>query len=113
MFFQTCVSPLNALEEKLKLLQRKDEMAAAAQMRAQLKEREELQEARRREREDRDKLREEQRQRFEEEKHRKKEEKEQRRLEKERVRNRRSSQRFLYGEVRRGVMNLIDRNERS
>lgn len=71
--------PLNALEEKLKLLQKKDEMAAAAKIRDQLKEREELQKARRE--------REEQRLRFEEEKHRKKEEKERRKLEKERVRH--------------------------
>ncbi|XP_037553362.1 bromodomain adjacent to zinc finger domain protein 1A, partial [Nematolebias whitei] len=94
---QMCVSPLNALEEKLKLLQKKDEMAAAAQIRAQLKEREELQKARR-ERDDKDRLREEQRLRFEEEKHRKKEEKERRKLEKEREREKLKEEKKKYAE---------------
>lgn len=77
------MSPLNALEEKLKLLQQKEAMTAAALDTARLK----------KERED--KLREEQRQRFEEEKDRKKKEKEQKKLEKERVRNSLSNRKFF------------------
>ncbi|XP_013855509.1 bromodomain adjacent to zinc finger domain protein 1A [Austrofundulus limnaeus] len=88
---QVCVSPLNALEEKLKLLQKKEEMRAAAQDRARLKDQEELQEAKRRERE-------EQRQRFEEEKHRKKMEKEQKKLEKEREREKLKEEKKKFAE---------------
>uniref|UniRef100_A0A096M7C9 Bromodomain adjacent to zinc finger domain protein 1A n=1 Tax=Poecilia formosa TaxID=48698 RepID=A0A096M7C9_POEFO len=57
-------SSINVLEEKLMLLQRREEMAAAGYEKARLKrEREEAQEARRREREGKDRLREVQRQR--------------------------------------------------
>uniref|UniRef100_A0A3Q4IBV2 Bromodomain adjacent to zinc finger domain protein 1A-like n=1 Tax=Neolamprologus brichardi TaxID=32507 RepID=A0A3Q4IBV2_NEOBR len=78
-------SLLKAAEEKLKLLQQREEMVAAVQDKARLKkEKEEVQEARRREREDKERLREEQRRRFEEEKQRRREEKERRKLEKDR-----------------------------
>uniref|UniRef100_A0A8P4G4T2 Bromodomain adjacent to zinc finger domain protein 1A n=1 Tax=Dicentrarchus labrax TaxID=13489 RepID=A0A8P4G4T2_DICLA len=79
-------SSLLKAAEKLKLLQQREEMAAAAQDKARLKkEKEEAQEAKRREREDKERLKEEQRRRFEEEKQKRREEKERRKLEKERV----------------------------
>uniref|UniRef100_A0A3Q4I166 Bromodomain adjacent to zinc finger domain protein 1A-like n=1 Tax=Neolamprologus brichardi TaxID=32507 RepID=A0A3Q4I166_NEOBR len=82
---QASSSLLKAAEEKLKLLQQREEMVAAVQDKARLKkEKEEVQEARRREREDKERLREEQRRRFEEEKQRRREEKERRKLEKDR-----------------------------
>uniref|UniRef100_A0A3Q2CKM2 Bromodomain adjacent to zinc finger domain protein 1A n=1 Tax=Cyprinodon variegatus TaxID=28743 RepID=A0A3Q2CKM2_CYPVA len=84
------VSLFNHRAQKLKLLQKREEMAAATHEKARLKrEREEVQEAKRKEREDKDKLREEQRLRFEEEKQRKRNERELRKLEKERVSSRR------------------------
>uniref|UniRef100_A0A8C3G337 Bromodomain adjacent to zinc finger domain protein 1A n=1 Tax=Cyclopterus lumpus TaxID=8103 RepID=A0A8C3G337_CYCLU len=68
-----------AAEEKLKLLQQKEDMAAAVQDRTRLKKKEDVLETKRRERE-------EQRRRFEEEKQRRREEKERSKLEKDRVR---------------------------
>ncbi|KAM9708571.1 bromodomain adjacent to zinc finger domain protein 1A isoform 1-T3 [Menidia menidia] len=91
--------PLSAVEEKLKLMQRREEMASAAHDRARLKrEREEAQEAKRREKEDKDKVREEQRRRFEEEKQKKKEEKERRKLEKEREREKLKEEKKKYAQ---------------
>ena len=79
-------SSLLKAAEKLKLLQQREEMAAAAQDKARLKkEKEEAQEAKRRDREDRERLKEEHRRRFEVEKQRRREEKERRKLEKEKV----------------------------
>ncbi|KAM6912794.1 bromodomain adjacent to zinc finger domain protein 1A [Xenentodon cancila] len=96
---QPSLFPLKAMDEKLRLLQKKEEMATAAQDKARLKrEREEAQEARRREREDKDKLREEQRRRFEEEKQRKREEKEHRKLEKEREREKLKEEKKKYAQ---------------
>ncbi|PWA29760.1 hypothetical protein CCH79_00007745 [Gambusia affinis] len=92
-------SSLNVLEEKLMLLQRREEMAAAGYEKARLKrEKEEAQEARRREREGKDRLREEQRQRFEEEKQRKREERERRKLEKEREREKLKEEKKKYAQ---------------
>uniref|UniRef100_A0A3Q4HWS9 Bromodomain adjacent to zinc finger domain protein 1A-like n=1 Tax=Neolamprologus brichardi TaxID=32507 RepID=A0A3Q4HWS9_NEOBR len=76
-------------EEKLKLLQQREEMK---------KEKEEVQEARRREREDKERLREEQRRRFEEEKQRRREEKERRKLEKDREREKLKEEKKKYAE---------------
>uniref|UniRef100_A0A667XPW8 Bromodomain adjacent to zinc finger domain protein 1A n=1 Tax=Myripristis murdjan TaxID=586833 RepID=A0A667XPW8_9TELE len=77
-----------AAEEKLRLLQQKEQMAAAVQEKARMKkEKEEVMEAKRREKEDKEKMKEELRRRFEEEKRRRKEEKERMKLEKEKVRN--------------------------
>ncbi|XP_028251330.1 bromodomain adjacent to zinc finger domain protein 1A isoform X2 [Parambassis ranga] len=92
-------SPGQAAVEKLKLLQQRDEMMAAAQDKARLKrEKEEAQEAKRREREDRERLKEEQRRRFEEEKQRRREEKENRKLEKEREREKLKEEKKKYAE---------------
>ncbi|XP_069391303.1 bromodomain adjacent to zinc finger domain protein 1A isoform X2 [Paralichthys olivaceus] len=88
-----------ATEEKLKLLQQRKEMAAAATDRARLKkEKEEVQEAKRREKEDKEKMKEEQRKRFEEEKQRRREEKEHRKLEKEREREKLKEEKKKYAE---------------
>ncbi|XP_026164186.1 bromodomain adjacent to zinc finger domain protein 1A isoform X1 [Mastacembelus armatus] len=88
-----------AAEEKLKLLQQREEMASAAQDRARLKkEKEEAQEAKRRDREDKEKMKEEQRRRFEEEKQRRREEKERRRLEKEKEREKLKEEKKKYAE---------------
>ncbi|XP_061598939.1 bromodomain adjacent to zinc finger domain protein 1A isoform X2 [Cololabis saira] len=96
---QPSLMPLKAMEEKLKLLQRKEEMATAAHDKARLRrEREELQEAKRREREDKDKLREEHRRRFEEEKQRKREEKELRKLERDREREKLKEEKKKYAQ---------------
>uniref|UniRef100_A0A3Q2DUW4 Bromodomain adjacent to zinc finger domain protein 1A n=1 Tax=Cyprinodon variegatus TaxID=28743 RepID=A0A3Q2DUW4_CYPVA len=85
--------------EKLKLLQKREEMAAATHEKARLKrEREEVQEAKRKEREDKDKLREEQRLRFEEEKQRKRNERELRKLEKEREREKLKEEKKKYAQ---------------
>ncbi|MEQ2291871.1 Bromodomain adjacent to zinc finger domain protein 1A, partial [Ameca splendens] len=93
------VSSINVLEEKLKLLQKREEMATAVYEKARLKkEREEVQEAKRKEREGKDKLREEQRQRFEEEKQRKREERERRKLEKEREREKLKEEKKKYAQ---------------
>ncbi|XP_038156804.1 bromodomain adjacent to zinc finger domain protein 1A isoform X2 [Cyprinodon tularosa] len=90
---------INVLEEKLKLLQKREEMAAATHEKARLKrEREEVQEAKRKEREDKDKLREEQRLRFEEEKQRKRNERELRKLEKEREREKLKEEKKKYAQ---------------
>ncbi|XP_012735154.2 bromodomain adjacent to zinc finger domain protein 1A isoform X1 [Fundulus heteroclitus] len=90
---------INVLEEKLKLLQKREELSAAAYEKGKLKkEREEVLEARRKEREDKDKLREEQRQRFEEEKQRKREERERRKLEKEREREKLKEEKKKYAQ---------------
>ncbi|XP_014892051.1 bromodomain adjacent to zinc finger domain protein 1A isoform X2 [Poecilia latipinna] len=92
-------SSINVLEEKLMLLQRREEMAAAGYEKARLKrEREEAQEARRREREGKDRLREVQRQRFEEEKQRKREERERRKLEKDREREKLKEEKKKYAQ---------------
>uniref|UniRef100_A0A669DJJ7 Bromodomain adjacent to zinc finger domain protein 1A n=1 Tax=Oreochromis niloticus TaxID=8128 RepID=A0A669DJJ7_ORENI len=92
-------SLLKAAEEKLKLLQQREEMVAAAQDKARLKkEKEEVQEAKRREREDKERLREEQRRRFEEEKQRRREEKERRKLEKDREREKLKEEKKKYAE---------------
>ncbi|XP_027891149.1 bromodomain adjacent to zinc finger domain protein 1A [Xiphophorus couchianus] len=92
-------SSINVLEEKLMLLQRREEMAAAGYEKARLKrEKEEAQEARRREREGKDRLREEQRQRFEEEKQRKREERERRKLEKDREREKLKEEKKKYAQ---------------
>ncbi|KAG7471794.1 hypothetical protein JOB18_045529 [Solea senegalensis] len=81
-------------EEKLKLLQHREEME-----RARLKkEKEEVQETKRREREDKEKMKEEQRRRFEEEKQRRREEKELRKLEKEREREKLKEEKKKYAE---------------
>ncbi|XP_040925176.1 bromodomain adjacent to zinc finger domain protein 1A isoform X2 [Betta splendens] len=85
--------------EKLKLLQQKEEMAAAMQDKTRLKkEKEEAQEAKRREKEDKEKMKEEQRRRFEEEKQRRREEKELRKLEKEREREKLKEEKKKYAE---------------
>ncbi|TMS01680.1 Bromodomain adjacent to zinc finger domain protein 1A [Larimichthys crocea] len=92
-------SSLLKAAEKLKLLQQKEEMAAAAQDKARLKkEKEEAQEAKRREREDRERQKEEQRRRFEEEKLKRREEKERRKLEKEREREKLKEEKKKYAE---------------
>ncbi|XP_070697907.1 bromodomain adjacent to zinc finger domain protein 1A [Pempheris klunzingeri] len=96
---QTGSSMPKAADEKLKLLQQREEMAAAAQDRARLKkEKEEAQEAKRREREDRERLKEEHRRRFEEEKRRRREEKERRKLEKEKEREKLKEEKKKYAE---------------
>ncbi|XP_006786322.1 bromodomain adjacent to zinc finger domain protein 1A [Neolamprologus brichardi] len=96
---QASSSLLKAAEEKLKLLQQREEMVAAVQDKARLKkEKEEVQEARRREREDKERLREEQRRRFEEEKQRRREEKERRKLEKDREREKLKEEKKKYAE---------------
>ncbi|KAK2892310.1 bromodomain adjacent to zinc finger domain protein 1A isoform X2 [Channa argus] len=92
-------SLLKAAEEKLKLLQQREEMAATAHDKARMKrEKEEAQEAKRREKEDREKMKEEQRRRFEEEKQRRREEKEQKKLEKEREREKLKEEKKKYAE---------------
>ncbi|XP_074548137.1 bromodomain adjacent to zinc finger domain protein 1A [Halichoeres trimaculatus] len=92
-------SSLMKAAEKLKLLQQKEEMMAAAQDKARLKkEKEEAQEAKRREREDRERLKEEHRKRFEEEKQKRREEKEQKKLEKEREREKLKEEKKKYAE---------------
>uniref|UniRef100_A0A8P4GE18 Bromodomain adjacent to zinc finger domain protein 1A n=1 Tax=Dicentrarchus labrax TaxID=13489 RepID=A0A8P4GE18_DICLA len=92
-------SSLLKAAEKLKLLQQREEMAAAAQDKARLKkEKEEAQEAKRREREDKERLKEEQRRRFEEEKQKRREEKERRKLEKEREREKLKEEKKKYAE---------------
>ncbi|XP_062252895.1 bromodomain adjacent to zinc finger domain protein 1A isoform X2 [Platichthys flesus] len=86
-------------EEKLKLVQQRKEMAAAATDRVRLKkEKEEVQEAKRREKEDKEKMKEEQRKRFEEEKQRRREENEQRKLEKEKEREKLKEEKKKYAE---------------
>uniref|UniRef100_A0A3B4XGX0 Bromodomain adjacent to zinc finger domain 1A n=1 Tax=Seriola lalandi dorsalis TaxID=1841481 RepID=A0A3B4XGX0_SERLL len=75
-------------EEKLKLLQQREEK----------KEKEEAQEAKRREREDKEKMKEEQRRKFEEEKQRRREEKERRKREKEREREKLKEEKKKYAE---------------
>uniref|UniRef100_A0A673ASJ5 Bromodomain adjacent to zinc finger domain protein 1A n=1 Tax=Sphaeramia orbicularis TaxID=375764 RepID=A0A673ASJ5_9TELE len=88
-----------AAEEKLKLLQQREDMAAAAADRARTKkEKEEAQEAKRREKEDKERLKEEQRRRFEEEKQRRREEKERRKLEKEKEREKLKEEKKKYAE---------------
>ncbi|XP_068456585.1 bromodomain adjacent to zinc finger domain protein 1A [Clinocottus analis] len=81
-----------AAEEKLRLLQQKEDMAAAAQDRSRLKkEKEDVQESKRRERE-------EQRRKFEEDKQRRTEEKERRKLEKDREREKLKEEKKKYAE---------------
>ncbi|XP_040054562.2 bromodomain adjacent to zinc finger domain protein 1A isoform X2 [Gasterosteus aculeatus] len=96
---QASSSLSKAAEEKLKLLQQKDDMAAAAKDRVRLKkEKEDVQEARRREREDRERTKEDQRKRFEEEKLKRREEKERRKLEKDREREKLKEEKKKYAE---------------
>ncbi|XP_034418900.1 bromodomain adjacent to zinc finger domain protein 1A isoform X2 [Cyclopterus lumpus] len=80
-----------AAEEKLKLLQQKEDMAAAVQDRTRLKKKEDVLETKRRERE-------EQRRRFEEEKQRRREEKERSKLEKDREREKLKEEKKKYAE---------------
>uniref|UniRef100_A0A671YKS1 Bromodomain adjacent to zinc finger domain protein 1A n=1 Tax=Sparus aurata TaxID=8175 RepID=A0A671YKS1_SPAAU len=92
-------SSLLKAAEKLKLLQQREEMAAATQDKARLKkEKEEAQEAKRRDKEDRERLKEEHRRRFEEEKQRRREEKERRKLEKEKEREKLKEEKKKYAE---------------
>ncbi|KAM8914075.1 bromodomain adjacent to zinc finger domain protein 1A isoform 2-T2 [Spinachia spinachia] len=96
---QTSSSLRKAAEEKLKLLQQRDNMAAAATDRVRLKkEKEDVQETRRREREDRERTKEDQRKRFEEEKLKRREEKERRKLEKDQEREMLKEERKKYAE---------------
>ncbi|XP_029899943.1 bromodomain adjacent to zinc finger domain protein 1A isoform X2 [Myripristis murdjan] len=88
-----------AAEEKLRLLQQKEQMAAAVQEKARMKkEKEEVMEAKRREKEDKEKMKEELRRRFEEEKRRRKEEKERMKLEKEKEREKLKEEKKKYAE---------------
>ncbi|KAL6106099.1 baz1a [Pungitius sinensis] len=95
---QTSSSLRKAAEEKLKLLQQKDDMAAAAKDRVRQKKKKDVQEARRREREDRERTKEDQRKRFEEEKLKRREEKERRKLEKDREREKLKEEKKKYAE---------------
>ncbi|XP_031697066.1 bromodomain adjacent to zinc finger domain protein 1A-like, partial [Anarrhichthys ocellatus] len=83
-----------AAEEKLKLLQQKEDMTAGRMK----KEKEDMQEAKRREKEDRERIKEEQRRRFEEEKQKRREEKELRKLEKDREREKLKEEKKKYAE---------------
>ncbi|KAM9465864.1 bromodomain adjacent to zinc finger domain protein 1A isoform 1-T3 [Clarias gariepinus] len=90
---------MQAAEEKLKLLQQKAEMMATANEKAKMKkEREDLLEAKRKEKEDRDRKKEEIKRMIEEEKQKRKEEKERMKFEKEREREKLKEEKKKYAE---------------
>ncbi|XP_076834125.1 bromodomain adjacent to zinc finger domain protein 1A isoform X2 [Brachyhypopomus gauderio] len=92
-------SVLQASEEKLRLLQQKEEMLVMLHEKAKLKrEREDLLEAKKKEREDRERRKEELRRLLEEEKQKRKEEKERMKVEKEREREKLKEEKKKYAE---------------
>uniref|UniRef100_A0A8C2CTU7 Bromodomain adjacent to zinc finger domain protein 1A n=1 Tax=Cyprinus carpio TaxID=7962 RepID=A0A8C2CTU7_CYPCA len=86
---------MNYVEEKLKLMQQKEQMMAMEKFK---KEREDLIEAKRKEKEDKEKKREEMKRIVEEEKQRRKEEKERMKVEKEREREKLKEEKKKYAE---------------
>lgn len=92
-----CASPteMNYIEEKLKLMQQKEQMMSMDKFK---KEREDLMEAKRREKEGKEKRKEEMRKIIEEEKLRRKEEKERMKVEKEREREKLKEEKKKYAE---------------
>ncbi|XP_026086004.1 bromodomain adjacent to zinc finger domain protein 1A-like isoform X2 [Carassius auratus] len=91
----TSPTEMNYGEEKFKLMQQKEQMMAMEKFK---KEREDLFEAKRKEKEDKEKKREEMKRILEEEKHRRKEEKERMRLQKEREREKLKEEKKKYAE---------------
>ncbi|XP_017331444.1 bromodomain adjacent to zinc finger domain protein 1A isoform X2 [Ictalurus punctatus] len=88
-----------AAEEKLKLMQQKEEMMAVAHEKAKMKrEREDLLEAKRKEKEDKERRKEEIKRMVEEEKQKRKEEKERMKIEKEREREKLKEEKKKYAE---------------
>ncbi|KAM6973255.1 bromodomain adjacent to zinc finger domain protein 1A [Aplochiton taeniatus] len=90
---------LKAAEERLKLMQQKEEMMATAHEKAKMKrEKEDSLEAKKKEKEDKDKKKEELKKIFEEEKQRRKEDKERMKLEKEKEREKLKEEKKKYAE---------------
>ncbi|XP_053093526.1 bromodomain adjacent to zinc finger domain protein 1A isoform X1 [Pangasianodon hypophthalmus] len=90
---------VRAAEEKLKLMQQKEEMMAVAHEKAKMKrEREDLLEAKRKEKEDKERRKEEIKRMIEEEKQKRKEEKERMKVEKEREREKLKEEKKKYAE---------------
>ncbi|XP_060790357.1 bromodomain adjacent to zinc finger domain protein 1A isoform X3 [Neoarius graeffei] len=90
---------MRAAEEKLKLLQQKEEMIAMAHEKAKMKrERDDLLEAKRKEKEDKERRKEEIKRMIEEEKQKRKEEKERMKVEKEREREKLKEEKKKYAE---------------
>ncbi|XP_056151838.1 bromodomain adjacent to zinc finger domain protein 1A isoform X2 [Lampris incognitus] len=95
---QLSSSVLKASEEKLKLMQQKDEMIAVVQKAKLKREKEDAVQIKRREKEDKERLKEEHKKRFEEEKQKRKEEKERIKQEKEREREKLKEEKKKYAE---------------